>query len=81
MDVSNIIKNKNYIKIIVKPNSNKNKIISYDRDKNELKIEISAPAEDNKANIEIIKFFRKLTGKNVRIKSGLTSKKKLIEFY
>ncbi len=81
MNITELIKTARYLKIIVKPNSDKNKIINYDEDRNELKIEIAAPAEDNKANIEIIKFFRKLTRKNVRIKSGLTSRNKLLEFY
>jgi uncharacterized protein (TIGR00251 family) len=80
MSIQERIKSSRYLKIVVKPNSNKNNILSYDDDKDELKMEIAAPAEDNKANIEIIKFFTKLTGKKVRIKSGLTSRKKLIEF-
>lgn len=73
-------KDSKYVKIIVKPNSDKNRILDND-DKDELRVEIAAPAEDNKANIEVIKFFSKLTGKNVRIKTGKTSKRKLLEFY
>ena len=70
----------NHLKISVKPNSRENKIIGYDEDKDEVKVEIAAPPENNKANIEVIKFFRRLTKREVKIKSGLTSKKKLIEF-
>ncbi len=81
MNIQELIKGSKYLAIVVKPNSNENKIINYDSDKKELKIEITAPAQDNKANIEIIRFFKKLTGKNVRIKSGLTSRRKLLELF
>lgn len=70
-----------HLKIIVKPNSRENEILSYDSDRNALRVSIAAPAEDNKANIEVIKFFSKLLKKKVRIKSGLRSKEKLLEFY
>jgi len=65
------------VNILVKPNSSKNEITSMDS--NILKVNIKAPAEDNKANVEVIKFFSRLTKKKVRIVSGLKSKKKLIE--
>lgn len=78
MDISSFIKN-NSLKIIVKPNSKKSEILGYDESKQALRVAIAAPAEDNKANIEIIKFFKKLTKKNVRIKIGLQSKNKVLE--
>ncbi|AJF61052.1 TPA: YggU family protein [Candidatus Woesearchaeota archaeon] len=65
--------------IIVKPNSSKNEITGYDREREAIKVNIKAAAEDNKANIEVIKFFSKLTKKKVRIVLGLTGKKKIIE--
>ena len=71
------IKN-NILKIIVKPNSNKNEIIDYDNNKKAIKLNIKAPADKNKANKEIIKFFTKLLKKDVKIKTGLTSKEKLL---
>ncbi len=70
----------NSLKIIVKPNSKKNEIIIYDKQKKALKITIKAPPENNKANLEIIKFFNKLTKKNTKIIKGLTSKEKLLKF-
>ena len=70
----------NKLSIIVKPNSSKNEIKSYCNNRNALKVNIKAPAENNKANIEIIKYFSKLTKKQVKIISGLTSKKKIIRF-
>lgn len=65
-------------KIIVKPNSPKNKIVSFDKAKNAYRVEIKAKPEANKANVEIIKFFSRLTKKQVKIVKGLTSKEKLL---
>lgn len=41
-------------------------------------LDIHAPAQDNKANKEIVKFLSKLTKRHVRIIRGLSSKEKLI---
>lgn len=70
---------KGRVKIIIKANSPENRITGYDEDRDALRVEIKEPAQDNKANIEIIKYFRKLTGRNVRILRGITSKRKTIE--
>jgi len=69
----------NSFKIIVKPNSPKNEVKSYDSGRGAYRVDIKAKAEDNKANIEVIKFFSKLSGKRARIISGLKSKEKLIK--
>jgi len=69
---------RNYLKILVKPNSNSTEITGYDDNKKTLKVNISAPADKNKANIEVIKFFSRLLNRKVLIKSGLTSKEKLL---
>lgn len=66
-------------KIIVKPNSPKNKIIKFDKEKQAYKVEIKAKPEQNKANIEIIKFFSKLLKKKVIIIKGLKNKEKTIK--
>ena len=71
------IKN-NILKIIVKPNSNKSEIIGYDDTREAIKVNIKAPADKNKANIEVVKFFSRLLKKEVRIKVGLTSKEKVL---
>ena len=68
------------VKFIVKANSSKNEVVGYDSDKNAWKVNIKAKAEDNKANLEIVKFFTKLSKKKVKIKSGLTSREKLLSF-
>ena len=67
--------------IIVKPNSAKNEITETDEKTNTIKINIKASPEGNKANLEIIKFFSKQTGKKVKIISGFKSRKKIIKLY
>ena len=69
----------NKFSIIVKPNSKKNEIIDYDKEKEALKINIKAEPENNKANIEIIKFFKKILKKDIKIITGKTSKKKVLK--
>jgi uncharacterized protein len=65
--------------ILVKSNSNKNEIVCFDSVKQAYVVRIKAPAIDNKANIEIVKFLSKKLGKKVRILKGLRSKTKIIE--
>ena len=68
------------MRIIVKPNSPKTKILDYDESKQAYRVAIAAPASENKANIEVIKFFSKLSKKKVRITNGRTSKLKTLKF-
>lgn len=68
------------IEIIVKANSPKTEIIGWDKEKKALRVNVHAQPEKGKANIEIIKFFTRITKKKVTIASGLTSKKKLLRF-
>ena len=63
--------------VIVKPNSPKNEVIN--QDNNILKIALKAQPEQGKANIELVKFFKKHFKKDIKIISGLTSKKKLVK--
>ena len=70
----------NTLTIIVKPNSSKNIITGYDKNRKAVKVNIKEPAENNKANLAVIKFFSKQTGKKVSIIRGLTNKKKLLKF-
>lgn len=65
------------INIIAKTNQKKN-ILEFDKEKNCYIAYVKAPPEDNKANIEIIKLVSKQFGKQARIISGKTSKRKLI---
>jgi hypothetical protein len=77
IDPSDYIKD-NTLRIIVKPNKKQDYILGYDYERKALIVEIKAPAEQNKANKEVVKFFRKILKKNVKIKSGHTSHLKVL---
>ncbi len=77
MTISDFLKS-GKLKILVKANSEKDEILGWDDGRLALRVAISAPAEDNKANIAVIKFFSKLAKKQVRILSGLKSKEKIL---
>lgn len=67
------------IKVCIQPNSNENEIVS--KENNIFKIKIKAPAIENKANNELIKFLSKefkIERSLITIKSGKNSKTKLI---
>jgi len=68
------------IKIYVKPNSPKNSVEGLYNDR--IKIKVSGPPQDGKANKELIGFISKKTGvpkKDIRIISGEKSSLKEIE--
>ncbi len=64
--------------VIAKPSSKENNI-HFDKERNAYIVQVKAKPEDNKANIEIIRFLSKLTKKRARIVSGLKSKEKIVE--
>ena len=63
----------------VKPNARETKIV--DSKINEMTVQIAAPPDKNKANIELIKFLSKHFKKKVKIVSGLTNRNKIVEVY
>ena len=67
------------IKVILKPNSSKNKIKEFDSERNAYRIEIKATAQDNKANVELVKFLSRALKKDVKIIKGFKSREKLIK--
>jgi len=66
-------------KVFVRPNSQSNDIIGFDKEKNAYIVKIKAKPENNKANTELIKFLSKVLGRKIGIKSGFKSKVKIIE--
>ncbi|MCX6749246.1 MAG: DUF167 domain-containing protein [Candidatus Pacearchaeota archaeon] len=64
------------IKIKVHPNAGRQEIV---KDDEGYAVYLKSVPEDNKANIELIKMLKKHFGKDARIKSGFTSRKKLVE--
>lgn len=67
---------KGRLSVLVKPNAKKTEVLDWVD--NTVKIAVAAPAEDNKANVELVKFLSKLAGQRVKIVSGLTSKRKVV---
>ncbi len=65
------------LKIKVQPNSKKQGIKKLN--KKEYEIKIKSEAENNKANIELIKLLSKYFKAKIKIKSGLKSKNKVVE--
>ena len=68
------LKQKKVFEIRVKVNSSKNEMTS----NGNYTLSVKAGPENNKANIEIIKFLEKNTGMKARILKGKTSKNKTI---
>jgi len=66
-------------RVIVKPNARKSAVLGFDDAKKAYKVAISEPAEDNKANRELIRFLSKELGRAVSISSGFSSKIKTIK--
>lgn len=64
------------IKIKVHPNSGKQEI---KKKEDYYLVHLKSPAENNKANVELIKLLQKYFGKEIRIKSGFTSRNKVVE--
>jgi uncharacterized protein (TIGR00251 family) len=62
--------------IRVIPNAGKDEVSEKD---GVLTVKVKAPAKDNRANIAVLKLLRKHFGKDVKIVSGLTGKRKTIE--
>jgi uncharacterized protein (TIGR00251 family) len=62
---------------VVKPNARETRIL--EQDDGAMTVAIAAPPEDNKANIELVKFLSRKLKKQVRIASGFGSKMKMLE--
>jgi uncharacterized protein (TIGR00251 family) len=64
------------IKIKVHPNSDRQEFVKKDEN---YKVYLKSAPVDNKANIELVKLLKKHFGKSVKIKSGFTSRNKIVE--
>ncbi len=64
------------IKIRAKPNSERQEIVANDK---EYVVYLKSAPENNKANIELIKLLTRYFKKEIKIKTGKTSRNKLIE--
>ncbi len=68
----------NLLRVIIRPGSPKTQIRAVDEARNALRVDVAAPPEKNKANIEIIRFFSKLLKRKIEIVSGKRSREKLL---
>jgi len=75
LNIDNYINN-NLLKIRVTPNANTTKLIE---ENNQLKLYLKSVPEKDKANQELIKFFKKQYNLKVIIKSGTKSRNKVLE--
>ncbi len=67
------------INVKVKPNSTQEKIVEVD--KNNYEVWLKEKPIDNKANMKLLKLLSKHFGKEVKIKTGLISRKKIVEIF
>lgn len=77
MDFLEQISGKTHFKVIVKTNKPKTDLVSFSD--GVFRMDVKAQPVEGKANIEIIKYFKKNHKLNVEIISGKTSKEKLVK--
>ncbi|MBD3310348.1 YggU family protein [Candidatus Woesearchaeota archaeon] len=66
------------IRVIIRPNSNKNEILGFDKEKGAYRVSIKAAPEKGKANAELVKFLSKLLKRKVTLVSGMKRKEKTL---
>jgi uncharacterized protein (TIGR00251 family) len=76
--IETLISADNRLSIYVKPNKKISEILSLQD--NVVVVAVAAPPENNKANVELCSFFKKLTGRSCKVVTGGTSKRKIIRF-
>jgi uncharacterized protein (TIGR00251 family) len=65
------------LRIIAKPGKKKTRVAGYESVNDALIVEVAAPAEDNKANIALVKFLSRQLKRPVAMKSGFSGKEKV----
>ncbi|MEK6822639.1 MAG: DUF167 domain-containing protein [Nanoarchaeota archaeon] len=75
--MNDLLKNKR-VSVKVRPNAKETRITGQDDDT--LLIDLAAPAEKNKANIELLKFLKRTTKRTARLTAGATSRNKVVAF-
>lgn len=68
------------VSVLAKPNAKKTEVIGFDVERQAWRIAIAAPAEDDAANVELVRFLSKIAKRPVKILLGLTSRKKVVRF-
>ncbi|HSU72556.1 MAG TPA: DUF167 domain-containing protein [Candidatus Binatia bacterium] len=75
MDLTHFVRN-GKLSVHVKPNSSETRVTGFDKER--VLIDVAAPPEDNKANLELLKFVKRQLGRPVLLKSGATSRDKVL---
>jgi uncharacterized protein (TIGR00251 family) len=65
------------INLKIFPNSGKQEIVEIGE--KEFEVYLKSSPENNKANVELIKILKKYFGREVKIKMGKTSRRKIVE--
>ena len=68
------------VRVIARTNANETRILGVDSVHSALRIAVAAPAVENKANVALIKFLSRETGKRAMLVSGKSSKLKMFKF-
>ncbi|MGM5488558.1 MAG: DUF167 domain-containing protein [Nanobdellota archaeon] len=68
------------VHILVRAGARETKVKEFDPDRSAWRVDVKAAPEKGKANQEIVRFFEKKSGMNVRISSGTSSKRKTLRF-
>ena len=68
----------NTFRLIVRTNRPRTEILGFDNEKEAYRMNVHALPEKGKANVEIVRFFRKEFKLDVRIVAGGSSKQKLL---
>ena len=64
-------------RVLIKPGAPRNQVLGYSEGC--FKVAVAAPPRENRANLELVRFLGKLLGERVRIKSGHSGRKKVLE--
>jgi uncharacterized protein len=78
--ISDYILNGN-LKVVIRPKSSKNSIRGWDESRKALIVNIHALPEDGKANKELVRFISRELKQRVEIKSGFTSREKVLRIF
>ncbi len=78
MEIKQYIKD-GMLSVVVKPNAPKTEVVSWDNDKQALRMNVHAAPEKGKANLEIVKFFKKKFKVDVIIVRGTKRHNKMLK--
>lgn len=77
MNLEQYIKN-NKLSVVIKSKARATEILGYNQEKQAVIIAVKALPEKGEANKELVKFLTKLLKKKVAVKSGFTSREKML---